>query len=134
MPLTYRIIPEKRLVHVIGTGVVRFSELMLHINELAADQSYQPPMKKLVDYRKLQRLDLSVSEIMAFAGRKNALKATFTSEQCAIVATKEINFGIARMHDAQIDQQEIETCTLKEMSAALEWLKLDLTERELDSL
>ena len=70
MPLKYKIIKSKNIVYVIGSGFITFSELMRHIDELAHDPDYKAPMKKLVDYRNIESLDLSMNESEIFAQKK----------------------------------------------------------------
>jgi hypothetical protein len=67
MALKYKIIKSKKTVYVFGSGDITFSELMHHIDELAQDQDYKAPMKKLVDYRAIKDLDLSMTESEIFA-------------------------------------------------------------------
>jgi len=70
MPLIYEIIESKKLVYVHGTGAVTFYELMHHIEELCLDPKYKAPMKKLIDYRQIKYLDLSMQEQEVFAQKK----------------------------------------------------------------
>ena len=81
MPLIYEIIESKKLVYVIGTGAVTFYELMHHIEELCLDPKYKAPMKKLIDYRQIKYLDLSMQEQEVFAQKKKR-------SQCVICRRK----------------------------------------------
>ena len=70
MPLKYEIIESKKLLYIKGIGAVSFSELMNHVDELCQDPKYKAPMKKLVDYRQIKKLDLSMDEQERFVEKK----------------------------------------------------------------
>jgi len=132
MPLRYKIIENKRLVYVLGTEIVTFDELVENIKELSDDPLYKPPMRKLVDYRRLQMIELSMQESERFAQEKELRRASFENEQCAIVAPKDVNFGIARMHAALMDQSTMTTKVFRDLEDARAWLGIeDLASDEL---
>ena len=134
MPLKYEIIQSKKLVYVIGTGAVTFYELMHHIEVLGQDPKYKAPMKKLIDYRQLKYLDLSMNEQEVFAQKKAALSASYTGEKCAIVAPTDVGFGIARIHGALIDDSIIDTMVFRDFNKALSWLDIELNDDSLKVL
>jgi len=131
MPVKYNIIESKKLVYAIGSGHVTLSDLMGHMDELSHDPNYKAPMKKLVDYRQVNHLDLSMEASEIFAAKKAELKEVFHKEKCAIVATKDINFGTARVHNALIDSSGIETAVFRDLEKALAWLEIELDDDEL---
>lgn len=128
MPLEYKIIEEKKLVHVTGWGIITFSELLSHINELGKDPGYKKPMKKLIDYRQVSNVELSMTESESFAQTKAELSDIFSEEKCAIVAPKDVTFGTARIHDSLIEMKEpnIETEVFRDFDQALDWLDVVL--------
>jgi hypothetical protein len=128
MALQYKIISSIKTVYVIGHGVITYTELMDHIDKLAHDQDYKAPMKKLVDYRTIISLDLSMSESELFAQEKAKHHETFAGEQCAIVTFLDSNFGVARMHDTLIGFKEpnISTMVFRDFNKAQEWLGIKL--------
>ena len=125
MPLIYEIVENKKLVYVIGTGAVTFYELMHHIEELCQDPKYKAPMKKLIDYRKIKYLDLSMQEQEVFAQKKSALNASYAGEKCTIVVPTDVGFGIARVHGALIDDSTIDTMVFRDFNKALSWLGIE---------
>jgi len=131
MPVRYKIIASKKLVYALGSGHVTLSDLMSHMNELSHDPNYKAPMKKLVDYRQVNHLDLSMEDSESFAAKKAELKEEFHKEKCAIVATKDINFGTARVHNALIESLGIETAVFRDLKKALAWLEIELDDNEL---
>jgi len=127
MPLEYRIEKGKKLVYVTGNGVITFSELMDHIEELSRASEYQSPMKKLVDYRTVTRIELSSSQSKAFAAKKGGFKNIFAGETCALVAPSDVVFGTARVHDTLFgfEEADIEMTVFRDLAEALTWLGLD---------
>jgi hypothetical protein len=133
MALKYKIIKSKKIVYVTGNGVITFSELIQHINELAQDPDYKAPMKKLVDYRNIERLDLSMSESELFAQRKAELDEIFSEEKCAIVTDVDSSFGVARVHDTLISfkNPNIVTMVFRDFIKAQEWLGIELDDDDM---
>ena len=85
-------------------------------------------MKKLIDYRHVNNVDLSMTESESFAQVKAELSDSFSGEKCAIVAPKDVTFGTARIHDSLIEMKEpnIETEVFREFDQALDWLDVVL--------
>ena len=131
MPLRYKIVEGKKLVYVIGTGMVTFYELMHHIEKLSQDPNYNAPMKKLIDYRQIKYLDLSMQEQEVFAQKKAEFNTSYIGEKCAIVVPTDVGFGIARIHGALMDDSNIDTMVFRDVNEALNWLGIDSDEGEL---
>ncbi|MDY6951456.1 MAG: hypothetical protein SWE60_08090 [Thermodesulfobacteriota bacterium] len=134
MSLRYRIIESKGLVYVVGADVVTFSELMSHIQALSKDRGYEAPMKKLVDYRHIKGKDLKTKELALYAQAKAALKDVFREEKCAIVAPRDLDFGLSRVHGALVDGAGIETGVFRDLDQALSWLGVDIDDNALEGL
>ena len=130
MPLKYEIIEEINLVLAVGEGVISFSELMDHLEQLGKDPKYKKPMKKLVDYRNVDSIQMSSSESETFAQKKAGLGDVFIGEQCAIVAPVDPAYGMARVHDSLMDYKEpgIDTSVFRDWDEAQSWLNVKLPE------
>lgn len=130
MPIQYKIFADQKLVYAIGVGKISIEDLLMHLEELARDPAYQPPMKKLVDYRNTPVLALTPEEIRIFTNQKSLHQSKFEGEKCAIVYRSDYDFGMGRVHGATVSTG-IDTGTFHSLSEALNWLKLDLQEQEL---
>lgn len=130
MPLKYDIIEDLNLVLAVGKDIISFTELMDHLEQLSDDPRYKKPMKKLVDYRKVDSIQMSSSESETFAQKKAGLGDVFIGEQCAIVAPVDPAYGMARVHDSLIDYKEpgISTSVFRDWDEALAWLNVKLPE------
>ena len=133
MPLIYKIIESKKLLYVEGVGVVSFSELMNHVDELCQDPKYKAPMKKLVDYRQIKKLDLTMDEQERFVQKKASVKEFFSEEKCAIVAPTDYGFALARVHGALSEGSNRDTSIFRDFNDALTWLDVKLDDDELIS-
>jgi hypothetical protein len=131
MPLEYKIIESKKLLYVKGVGAVSFSELMNHVDELSQDPKYKAPMKKLVDYRQVKKLDLSMDEQERFVEKKASMKELFFGEKCAIVSPTDFGFALARVHGALCEGSNRETSVFRDFNEALAWLGVELDDKEL---
>jgi len=67
-----------------------------------------------------------------FATKKTSLNEVFSGEKCAIVATKDINFGTARVHNALMDRSGIEISVFRDLTQALAWLEIEPDDDELN--
>jgi len=134
MSLRYKIIESKGLVYVVGADVVTFSALMSHIQALSKDPRYKAPMKKLVDYRNITGKELKTRELNLYAQAKAELKDVFREEKCAIVAPRDLDFGLCRVHAALVEASGIETGVFRDLDQALSWLGVEIDDDQLNSL
>ena len=126
MAIEYEIIEGKRLVVAKGSGVVTGDDVIRHLDTLAADERYVAPMKKLVDYSSIDSIKQSNKEVIIIAKKKDGLKSKFAEERCAFVSPKDLSFGIARVHQALIDNSGINTEVFRRIEEALTWLDVEL--------
>ena len=133
MPLHYSILPEHRLVYVYGVGSVGVEDLKNNLLELAADSEYRAPMLKLVDYRESEAMRLDSGDNLSFTYLKNDLAEHFHGERCALVMNSDVDFGVARVCQAHVDE-DLQTGVFRDMNEALQWLQVKVTEQELQAL
>jgi hypothetical protein len=131
MPLKYKILDDEKLVYVIGAETITFDELLDHLDDLSKDPQYKAPMKKLVDYRNIEKIGVSMAESRTFFKKKASLDKVFSGEKCAIVAIQDFDFGMSRAHTAYIEGADIETVVFRDIQSALSWLNVKLNEDDL---
>ncbi|MEW5746366.1 MAG: hypothetical protein AB1805_13120 [Nitrospirota bacterium] len=131
MPIRYKIFEDRKLVYAAGEGKVTIDDLLRHIETLARDSTYVPPMKKLVDYSNAEILGLTIEELQKFTELKARLKDAFKGEMCAIVVKHDLDFGMARMHGVKLEPSKIETNVFRDIKSALKWLDVGLSEEEM---
>ncbi len=125
MSLKYKIFEDIKLVYVKASDDLKYEELMAHIEKLANDPAYIPPMKKLLDYVDLKKSGLSNSESIDFSKRKQELSDRFINEKCAIVTREDYFSGIKKYHQAYIDEEKLKTKIFQSIDEAKAWLEID---------
>jgi hypothetical protein len=131
VPIRYKIIEAKRLVVALPTGSVTLDDLMKHLDELARDPRYASPMKKLIDYRNTPMVALTPDEARVLADRKSALQAKFAGERAAVITTRDVDFGMSRVHGVLVEPANIQTAVFRDLPGALAWLEVSLDEGDL---
>jgi hypothetical protein len=73
MPIDYEIIEDKKLVLATGIGTISGNDVIRHLEELNKDDKYIAPMKKLIDYRLVDKLSILYGQAMKIAQLKKEL-------------------------------------------------------------
>ena len=126
MPIEYTIINRKKLVFAKGSGIITGSEVLTHLDKLSKDKQYIAPMKKLVDYRFIESIDITQEEAWEIAEKKSMLSTIFHGELCAFVSPGDLTYGTSRVHQALIDGADIDTQVFRRFEDALKWLDVTL--------
>ena len=126
MPIKYDIIMGKNIVMAVGCGVISATDIIKHLDKLAEDDRYTAPMKKLVDYRTIESINISPDEAEIIARKKKKLVEKFSGEKCAFVTSCDLTYGTARVHQALIDGADINTQVFRSFEKALDWLDIKL--------
>ena len=126
MPIKYNIIEEQKLILATGSAIVTANDVISHLDSLATENKYIAPMKKLVDYRTIESIIISPDEAEAIAQRKKELSKKFSNEKCAFISPGDLTFGTARVHQALVENTDINTAVFRNIEEALEWLDVTL--------
>jgi hypothetical protein len=126
MHIEYNIIMDKKLVMAKGSGVITGIDVIRHLEALAVDDRYKAPMKKLVDYRTIDSIRISLEEAYSIAQRKINLARIFRGERCAFVSPGALSYGSSKVHQALVDGAGLNTAVFRRIEDALEWLDVEL--------
>ncbi len=126
MPIEYDIIEDKQLVLAKGSGMITGNDVIIHLDELAADSRYAAPMKKLVDYRLIEDININPEEASGIALKKQALTRIFHGERCAFVSPDDTTYGTSRVHQALCEGNDTDTKVFRQIEEALDWLDVTL--------
>ena len=126
MPIEYDIIEDKHLVMAIGSGVVTGNDVIRHLERLAADDRYTSPMKKIVDYRSIDSINISPEEAVTIALKKDTFSNKFRGERCVFVSPGNLTYNTSRVHQSLVDSSGIDTAVFRQIEEALEWLDVTL--------
>jgi len=93
MPVHYVINKEQRLVLTVGEGILTFTEVERHQDQLLADPNRDPKFNQLIDMTNAKEVSLSVAEAKQIARR-----AVFSPDsRRAVVASEKSVYGVFRM-------------------------------------
>ena len=109
-----------------GSGVVTGIDVINHLDSLAADARYAAPMKKIIDYRSIDSINISPEDAVTIALKKDTFSKKFNGEKCAFVSPEDITFGSSRVHQSLIDNTSINTAVFRQIEKALNWLDVTL--------
>ena len=106
----------------VGSGTVKASEIVeakaaLDLNRLKA------VLFAIVDFQETQRLDLTVNEIRDLARIDETLSKTAPSPCVAIVAPKDLHFGLARMWEIFVQTSGWKTGVFRTFQEACSWAR-----------
>lgn len=121
MPITYDIEQSTRLVIATGSGKLSGKDVLEHIRDLANDERYIPPMKKIIDYRAVEDLVISMDEAEMIATRKGRLDE-FKGEVCAFITPGDSTYGTARVHQAMLGKGNVKSAVFRSKEEALGWI------------
>ena len=134
MSIKYDIIESKSLILAKGIDVVKGTDVIKHLDELAADERYKAPMKKLVDYRNIDNIIISSEDAIIIAKKKKNLAVKFQGEKCAFVSPGDLTYGTSRVHQALIQGADINTEVFRSVDEAIDWLDVIIDPGELENL
>jgi hypothetical protein len=126
MPIEYDIIEDQQLVLARGSGVVTGIDVIRHLESLAADKRYTAPMKKIIDYRFIDSINISSEEAVKIALKKDTFSNKFLGEKCVFISPGNDTYSASRVHQSLIDSSSIDTAVFRQIEKALEWLEITL--------
>jgi hypothetical protein len=132
MPYTYVIDKERRLVMSTVSGIVTFTEIMAHLDQLVREPDFSPEFNHFIDWAAATNLDISTDEAKAIARRRDFSPPS----RRAFFTTSPSIYGMLRLiltHHEMAGAREF-TCVFYDRDEALKWLGLtslrDFTEAE----
>ena len=133
MTIESHVRPEYKLAIFVHTGRVPDDEFLAFYKAFFESDTFKPPMNILVDLRETHSSSRSPDALLRFAESVEEKLADITaSTKVAVVAPKDLSFGLARMYEVLADSVHWNFVVFRAMDAALAWLGLpeDLTIHE----
>jgi hypothetical protein len=124
--MSYRIDTVQKAVFLEGSGVLTDEEMIDCVRHLRGDAQLETGMPTLSDMRAVQRLAISRRGIDEMIAVMAATDANRGAAKAAIVASEDLQFGMARMLQMKADEKvHPEFRVFREMAAAKAWIGLD---------
>ncbi|MGD8761551.1 MAG: STAS/SEC14 domain-containing protein [Desulfobacteraceae bacterium] len=125
MPITYQLKPDERLVILVHVGTVTDDEFLSFYKTLYEDTRFDKSFNLLVDLRQAESSVRSTGALDEFADfMRRQFVASTARLKVAVVAPKDISFGLARMYKVFSDDMPWEFEVFRAVEAALAWLGL----------
>ena len=124
MASEYQIIPELRLVYVDMRKSFTPEELISHLEDLAADKNYVPPMRKIVDYSNLADFPTPAFAPQDFARLKVFFKDKLRGEHCVFVTPTDLRYGMARFFAGYMNDAPLDVSVVRSLEEALALLEI----------
>lgn len=101
MPATYKIDRTRRVVLSAATGIFTAEDAWNHIRQLRADPEFDPSFGQLLDFSRVELVNVTPTEIRQLAEVALFLPAS----KRAFVSPTPLLYGLARMYVAQREVQ-----------------------------
>ena len=125
MPITYQLKPDERLVILVHVGAVTDDEFLSFYKALYEDTRFDKSFNLLVDLRQTESSVRSAAALNEFADfMRRQFASTTARPKVAVVAPKDISFGLARMYEVFSGDVPWEFVVFRAADAALAWLGL----------
>jgi hypothetical protein len=121
MTVSYQIDRELSLVRTRCAGDVTFAEVMDHFRELERDASLPARLDVLIDLTEMQSIPES-DQLKSLASRVEQLQGKLTWGSCAIVADRDVLFGMSRIFQVFVEAHFGDSRVFRKLDEAERWL------------
>lgn len=133
MPITYSIDPERNLVTVEASGVLKEADYLEARVRLAHDPQLRPGMMQLMDFRMVERHELTPHLYSSFINQEKSLEPQFGDYRLAVVTSSDLHFGFTRMFMVEMDNFQSNMGVFRDMDEARAWLFDESQQAESDT-
>ncbi|HXV37131.1 MAG TPA: hypothetical protein VEC18_08275 [Myxococcota bacterium] len=121
MPVTYELNPYAGFIETRCTGDTTFEEVMEHFRELEADPKLPKRLDVFLDLDSMTTIPLS-DQLRDVARAVARLKAKVEWGSCAILASRDVVFGMSRMFEVFAEGLFERTRVFRKREDAQRWL------------
>ena len=110
-------------VKLTASGNISSSEIIKALHGLLQDSQFKSGMDILWDFRQVKTENMradQIREIVSFI--KNNQEKRGANYRVALVVSRDIDFGLARMYEAYTQELPFQLQIFKQLSAAEDWL------------
>ena len=121
MTVTYQLDREFPLIRTRCTGNVTFAEMVDHFRELERDASLPARLDVLLDLTEMRSIPAS-DQLKAVSGEIEHLQHRLRWGSCAIVASRDVLFGMSRIFRVFAEAHFANSNVFRELDEAERWL------------
>ena len=121
MPVTYQIDRATRLIRTRCIGNVSFEEVVGHFRELECDPALPAQVDVLLDLTEMSSIPES-DQIRSVARVVERFQQRLKWGFCAIVASRDVLFGMSRMFQVFVEAHFADSNVFRELDQAEHWL------------
>jgi hypothetical protein len=124
MPISFHFKPEAKLIVFVHTGKVLNDDFLLYYKSMLEGDLFTTDMNLLIDLRHTDSSPRNRDVLSQFA---DFVKQKFTDisirPKVAVIAPRDLSFGLARMYSAFADSIPWDFVVFREVDTALAWLR-----------
>lgn len=124
VPISYRIDPERRLIHTTCAGEVTLEDVWDHFETLARRPGLPERLDVLLDLRPTASLPTG-KQMRSAAGSAALLSSQLVWGACAVIASSDALFGMARVFQAYAEGLFERVAVFRDLAEATAWLAGD---------
>lgn len=124
MPISYSIDKNLGVVFTTATGRLTEEELLEDKRRLTSDPNFSPEFVELSDIRAVSDLAITPEGIARMVMQDEDDADKLSAYKLAIVVSKEVAFGLARMYESMTQANVPNVRIFREINEARDWLGL----------
>jgi len=128
MPIHHEIDRKRSLIRTTCTGAVNLGEVSQHFRSLEAEHELPNPLDVLLDLSATSAVP-DADQIQLIAAEIRRLLGRIHWGVCAIVATRDLVFGVSRMLEVRAEDAFTATQVFREADAAEAWIASERSRR-----
>src|SRR5262245_33471566 len=128
MPVHHAIDRERSLIRTVCTGAVNLDEVSEHFRSLEREPDLPDPLHVLLDLSDVESVP-DARQIQLVAAEIGRLLGKIHWGACAIVATRDLVFGVSRVFEVRTEDSFAATQVFRDAAAAEKWLALERARR-----
>jgi len=121
MPIHHEIDRKRSLIRTTCTGAVNLEEVSQHFRALESERDLPDPLDVLLDLSAISSVP-EADQIQLIAAEIRRLLGKIHWGVCAIVATRDLVFGVSRVLEVRAEDSFAATQVFRELAAAEAWL------------
>ena len=121
MPIRHEIDRERCLIRTTCAGAANLEEVLRHFRQLEAEGDLPDPLDVLLDLSAVDSVPES-DQIQRIAAEISRMLGKIRWGICAIVATRDLVFGVSRVLEARSEEFFVATQVFRDAAAAEAWL------------